>query len=602
MVKPYLRWWWLLGPFRQADIRRQLAWVRDAGFGGVELAWIYPSWYEESERGSRPEWLGPEWSELVAFTKAEADSLELGCDFTFGSCWPFGGSWVTAENASQTFDGVSDQRLGCSWEKEALIVNHLSASALELFAEPLLTALKPALAGSTSALFCDSLELATERLWTAELWDRFEAQFGYSLRPVCDALNEHADIRYDYRKLIAATIRREFYEAFTRLCHSNGAYSRAQCHGAPTDLLAAYASVDVPESEALLFPPEFSRIAASAAAWSDKRVVSAETFTCIYGFPGWDESAERYWRKETIGDLKLLADALFANGVNRIVWHGMPYQPAGEPVEFYASVHVAPDSPFSAELPSFNAYLTQVSSLLQSGSPYGELGIYLPYEDACMQDRLPEEERIPGANYRWEMRHAKPPAETEGFAPVWISRAFLEQASIVKGAICSRELTLSGLYIDCEWLDRDSLREILRLARAGARIVMKRRPREPGHIKWAGYELQLDELPDITLEVFSPLLSGENIPPYWARSAGEDLLLFFAHPLAKQIRYPMPYQMAREAVETNRDLILHWNGREIRLPLHFEPNGSVAVLVKPEGAVEQLLSFAAPDKLKKQNG
>ena len=31
-------------------------------------------------------------------------------------------------------------------------------------------------------------------------------------------------------------------------------------------------------------PPHFSRIAASAAALSGKPVVSAETFTCLYGF------------------------------------------------------------------------------------------------------------------------------------------------------------------------------------------------------------------------------------------------------------------------------------------------------------------------------
>src|SRR5262249_36730852 len=85
--KPYTRWWWLAGPFRREDIRLQLAWLRSNGFGGVELAWLRPSWMGDAEPGI--DWLGPEWSDLVAFTKREADRLRLGFDFTVGSCWPF---------------------------------------------------------------------------------------------------------------------------------------------------------------------------------------------------------------------------------------------------------------------------------------------------------------------------------------------------------------------------------------------------------------------------------------------------------------------------------------------------------------------------------
>lgn len=56
--KPYVRWWWLAGPFTREDIARQLRWVREAGFGGVELAWIFPSWTEEQDEAAlKPEWL-----------------------------------------------------------------------------------------------------------------------------------------------------------------------------------------------------------------------------------------------------------------------------------------------------------------------------------------------------------------------------------------------------------------------------------------------------------------------------------------------------------------------------------------------------------------
>lgn len=597
--KPYVRWWWLSGPFTREDIAQQLRWVCAQGFGGVELAWLHPGWLEEEEDDKRrPAWLRREWRELVSYTKSEADALGLGCDFTFGSCWPFGGSWVTAEEAVETFDGLSEQRLHGSWEEPmhgaCFVVNHLSAAALARYARPLLEALGPALEGSTSALFCDSLELNTECMWSAELWSEFENRFGYSLHPFAQDLDGDADVRYDYRKLIAEAIRREFYEAFTNICHVRGAYSRVQCHGAPTDLLEAYAAVDVPESEALLFAPSFSRIPASAAGWAGKQIVSAEAFTCIYGFPGWDESAEKYWKKEKTGDLKLLADALFANGVNQIVWHGMPFQPRGKEVEFYASVHVGADSPFEAEMLAFNTYLEKVSALLKLGRTYGGVGVYLPHEDAWMLDRVPEEQRTPGANFHWEMRHAVIPEEVEGWQPLWISYGFLREAIVENGLVHSRELRVEALYVDCEWLDADSLRELVRLAGAGARIIWKRRCRQPGRRKDESYASEIDTIlksPQTVsgaaeLRGVKPLLRGDDLPWYWARVLGDDLLIFFAHPKAKEIRYPMRYGLSEQAVTIGRPLLLNWKGRELAVDLQFGPCESVVLLASAQGALE----------------
>jgi hypothetical protein len=83
--KPYTRWWWLAGPFRHDDIRAQLGWLVANGFGGVELAWLWPTWMGRSAEPGI-DWLSTEWANLVTFAKQEADRLGLGCDFTFGSC------------------------------------------------------------------------------------------------------------------------------------------------------------------------------------------------------------------------------------------------------------------------------------------------------------------------------------------------------------------------------------------------------------------------------------------------------------------------------------------------------------------------------------
>ena len=99
-------------------------------FGGVEIAFIYP--FENCSLGA--EWLSQEWTELVTHAKVYCDELGLSCDFTLGSLWPFGGSIVGEKDASQTFDGLSSQRLRKSWEASSrepgFILNHLDQKAL----------------------------------------------------------------------------------------------------------------------------------------------------------------------------------------------------------------------------------------------------------------------------------------------------------------------------------------------------------------------------------------------------------------------------------------------------------------------------------------
>ena len=593
-ARPYTRWWWLSGPFEAADIDAQLRWLRDAGFGGVELAWLEPTWLNLPP-APRPSWLGAEWSELVAYAKSRATSLGLGCDFTFGSSWPFGGTCVGPESAAQRFSSPSPQRLTGSWEgaagEDPRIVDHLSADALRRYADAMAPAFAPALAGGPSSLFCDSLELETEAMWSAGLWEEFAERFGYRLEPFAHTLDENPAVRYDYRALIADVIVRELYEEFTRICHDLGATSRVQCHGAPADLLAAYAAVDIPESEAILFDPPFSRIATSAAALAERPIVSCETFTCIYGFISPQNVAPyRFWRREQVADLKLLADSLFAHGINQIVWHGMPYNPAGGRVEFYASVHVGPDAVFADELPAFNGYLTAVSAAMRRGAPHSRLAVVLPLEDNRMRGELPDELRTPGASHWWELRHEVVPPETEGFAPLWISLPFLREAQWAGGRLQVGSMAFAGLYIDCEWLEHAALRELLRLGRAGAPIVLARSPREPGYRPSETYQTDLARLaalpavgPSVAATPITPLVEGDDLPWFTAREDGDELLLFFAHPLARELRYPMGYGQSACDETLKRHVTVRYGTARTRLILRFEPHQSLLVSVRRDG-------------------
>jgi hypothetical protein len=535
---------------------------------------------------------------LVAFTKQEADRLGLGCDFTFGSCWPFGGSAVRSEDAARTFEGLSRQRLKGSWEnpdgERPHVLNHLDREGLRRYAEILLPAFAGGLRGSKSALFCDSLELDTRRLWDPKLWDRFAERFGYRLEGLEDRIDDDPGLRYDYRTVIAEAILGEFYQEFAAVCREHGVTSRVQCHGAPTDLLSAYAAVDIPESEAILFEPPFSRIAASAAALSGKPVVSAETFTCLYGFvTRANLEPYRYWHKEQVADLKLLADALFAQGVNQIVWHGMPFNGPGGRNEFYASVHVGPDATFAAELPSFNGYLEQVSALLKLGRTESRLAVYLPNEDNRRLGCIPEAERTPGAVYRWEMRHVVVPREAEGYAPLWVSPTFLSRAEVSGGRMRIGDCRFSALLIDVKWLDGDALNEVVRLAEAGLPVILTRSPRPPGRRPRSDYNTQLLALracPNVFGRLgeaaLVPLVAGDDHPPFWSRRTAESLYLFFAHPKARELRYPMHYGQSLCRERVTRRVAVDFEGALHPLDLVFEPYQSLLVCISRTKGVQ----------------
>ena len=467
------------------------------------------------------------------------------------------------------------------------MLNHLNASALNYYSAKILARLAPALEGAPSALFCDSLELDTEALWDDRLYERFERRWGYRLQGEESQLKYDKGLLYDYRVVVAEALCQEFYQEFAQICRASKALSRVQCHGAPTDLLAAYSAVDIPESEAILFEPAFSRIPASAAAFGEKEVVSAEAFTCLYGFPSSSRpQLKALWRREQIGDLKLLADALFVNGVNQLVWHGMPFNGPNGTNEFYASVHVGPDAHFAKDLPAFNRYLTTVSQIMRLGKSESRIAMYFPNEDNWRRDRITEQERTPGANSRYEMRHVVVPRELECFAPLWISSPFLKRATVEMGSLLVGACRFEALFVDVNYLDGDALYEIHRLAELGLRIVMPRCPAPPGNATRSDYTELLDSLcrlPTVVKSIssltISPIVEGLDLPAFWPRRTQECLYLFFANPATRNVHYPITFRQSYNHPAATRTLRIHAFEKTHRVTLSFAPHQSLLLRI-----------------------
>jgi hypothetical protein len=599
--KPYVRWWWFSERMDAGDILNQVRWISEQAFGGVEIAWVYP--LPGREKG--PAWLSAEWAALVRTAKDACERLGMGCDFTLGSLWPFGDSALTGRQASQWYAGPSPQRIDRHWQTGELpggppVMNHLDRKALEAYGSRIVSALAPALRGGVSCLFCDSWEVEEEgRLWTAGFGECFRDRFGYQVEPFMSHLDEHPKERYDYRVLVGQYALDEFYRPYAALCRDAGGLSRVQCHGAPADIVAAYAEADVPESEALLFDPAFSRFAASAAAIKGKEIVSCESFTCLYGWNPWP-AAGPHLGKEKIGDLKLLADALAAHGVNRFVWHGMPFATPGRETRFYASVHVGPDGALAPRMKELNQYLENISRFLREGKPAHRVACLLPLEDARMKGELPAGLRKPSARYWWEFQHPCLPPDLKPWSPLWVTDAFLGTAECLPdGALRFGNVTVMALIVDCHYLDASTVRHLAELSTAGARIIITRLPLEPGRARGGDYGRAVSDVVGGSRTTVSADLRGalRDVPPFlepdgpapgpdfFVREHDGDSLVFAAHPAAGAITYPMEYDAASKAGAVTLHARFHGQrGLEVDLPLSFAPGGSVRFRITARGS------------------
>ena len=73
------------------------------------------------------------------------------------------------------------------------------------------------------------------------------------------------------------------------------------------------------------------------------------------------------------------------------------------------------------------------------------------------------------------------------------------------------------------------------------------------------------------------------MPPYWARVDGDELILFFAHPGAWDVRYPMTLGQARSLPAATRPVVIHFGGRPHPVTLDFPPGRSVLLRVAGGG-------------------
>lgn len=593
--KPYTRYWWFASEIKTEDIKYNLHWLKDHGFGGVELAWVYPlSRFNKNDTVYTPrqEWLSPEWNETVDFAIRYADSIGLGCDLTMGTLWPFGDSQVPFGQATQKYGEPGwRQEIKLTWEhpKTGYVIDHLTPKHYLPYLNRMVNAFPRPSTQIAQSYFIDSWEVETEKLWCDGFDQDFMARFGYDITPFMDSIYspENRHYHYDYMSLISEKVL-TFYHDFDSVLNNAGIQSRGQVSGAPCDLISGYALLDIPEGESMLFEPEFCAIPASAALLSAKKLVSSESFTCLYGWP------RDYIRQEQTADLKLVADALFSNGINHVIWHGKAHNPKGQDtVNFYATTHIGSNGNLEPEISAFNHYLETVSGYMRKGSTYSDIAVYLPTEDAWLAGVMPKEKQFKWAWGYYEMRYVYFPDELSGFNPTWINSEFLEKAIVENGILKVGDASYKALYLNADYLDYRTVKRITEMAAAGLTIIFKKDPLQPGAVQRADYSKlirQIRNSKNVSSAMpasLTPFITGTTVPRHWCRRDGETIYIFFPNPKADRIKFPLEYGQSLETETKQMQVSVHDKGKTYNLPLTFKPYQSLLYKIE-DGKIDNI--------------
>jgi hypothetical protein len=113
-TKPWARWWWEGSAVNKKDLTWNMESYHNAGLGGLEITPIYGVKGAENQF---IQYLSPQWVDMLKYTLTEAKRLNMGIDLANATGWPFGGPWVTNEDASKelfwkNYDVKGGEKLG----------------------------------------------------------------------------------------------------------------------------------------------------------------------------------------------------------------------------------------------------------------------------------------------------------------------------------------------------------------------------------------------------------------------------------------------------------------------------------------------------------
>lgn len=506
-AKPWTYWWWMGSAVTKEDITAQLETFSKSGLGGVHIIPIYGVKGFESRAIS---FLGLQWLDVMRHTVKEGKRLCLGVDMTTGTGWPFGGPNVTAEIAAQSMmiangklivkpTGQKVKRPAPGGEGFVLDPFNLNGMAKYLMRFDSAFSNTQYLPRS---MYNDSYE-AYGANWTADFAAQFKTRRGYELADRLGLLTDSTDyadaalVRMDYHQTLSELLLERYAEPWTKWSRDHGFLTRYQAHGSPGNLLDLYEKADIPETESfgtsrfnipgLRIDPDYSidqfgtpnplamKFASSAANISGKKLVSSETGTWL---------ANHF--KVSLSQIKPQIDELFTAGINHIFYHGTTYSPEKEAYPgwlFYASTNFGKTSHFAEHFPLLNHYVEWCQKLLQDSKPDNDVLVYFPIHDLWATRT-----KSAGGVHLLEVHHVDrwlldlPFGKLsewlwkEGYAFDFVSDLQLKKFTVnADGRLAGNAVYKTLLIPSTTYLPEETLKELQRLAAAGARIIFEKR-------------------------------------------------------------------------------------------------------------------------------
>ena len=112
-ARPMVRWWWNGNAVEADEIKRELAVMKKAGIGGVEINSIAMPPHAKDTGAKQLQWAGKEWISRVKVASEEAKELGMITDLIVGSGWPFGGKFLKKDELMQRL-GVKKQNIAAN--------------------------------------------------------------------------------------------------------------------------------------------------------------------------------------------------------------------------------------------------------------------------------------------------------------------------------------------------------------------------------------------------------------------------------------------------------------------------------------------------------
>ncbi len=507
-AKPWTFWWWMGSAVTKADITAQLEYFSKAGLGGVHIIPIYG--VKGYEKAAIP-FLGPQWLEVMQHTIREGKRLGLGVDMTTGTGWPFGGPNVTPAMAAKGMTIVDGKpAVKPTGQKvkraapggEGFVLDPFNATGMSQYLSRFDSVFSKS-ADKPRSMYNDSYE-AYGANWTEDFAAQFKSRRKYDLLDKLTLLDDSTGnaeatlVEIDYHQTLAELLLERYARPWTDWSRGHGFVTRYQAHGSPGNLLDLYEAADIPETESfgtsrfnipgLRVDPDYSidqfgtpnplamKFASSAAHLSGKKLVSSETGTWL---------ANHF--KVSLSQIKPQVDELFTAGINHIFYHGTTYSPEAEGYPgwlFYASTNFGKSSHFSEHFPLLNEYVEWCQKLLQDSKPDNDVLVYFPIHDLWATKA-----KSGGGVHLLEVHHVdrwlldlpfgklSERLWKEGYAFDFVSDLQLKKFTVgTDGALNSGNATYKTLLIpSTTYLTEETLKELQRLAAAGAKIIFDKK-------------------------------------------------------------------------------------------------------------------------------